>query len=76
MAKYLAIKTHLTSVKVQIKTGNELSKNEKSKTGVYAICKKKNGWPLRVSLFEGIADFWRDDSRTINECYVRVIKKL
>ena len=76
LAKYLAGKTKMQAVKLKVVVGGEVSQGETSDTGLYAICKKKNGWPLRISMFKGIADFWRHDSRTVHECYAKVLGKI
>jgi hypothetical protein len=52
--------------------GKELATGEESTTGLYAVCKAKDGWPLRVTLFAELADWWRDDSRTVHECSIEL----
>jgi hypothetical protein len=59
---------------VKVRVGRELSPGESSESGLYAICKRKTGWPLRVTLFGELADHWRHESRRVHECRVEFEK--
>jgi hypothetical protein len=56
--------------RVRFELGNELGAGEKSTTGVYAICKKKNDWPLRMTAIDAVAEAFRGDSRVIREARI------
>ena len=46
-----------------------------SENGLYAICKSKTGWPLRVTLFYEAAQMWQEPGvRDIREVYLKIIK--
>jgi hypothetical protein len=67
---------HLRLVRVKFEIGEKLEPGQSSSTGVYAICKRKNGWPLRLTALPGIAEAFRDESsRTIHECTIQKIIK-
>lgn len=55
--------------RIQFRLGKELH-NHPSRTGLYAICKKSSGWPLRITLFRELAELWQHPSRTIHECFL------
>lgn len=70
LIEMMAGETHLQCKKVRIVVGEELQPGQSSRSGLYAICKKKSGWPLRVSLFKEATEIWADPSRTMHECWV------
>lgn len=53
-----------------LRIGDEIPVGNASPNGLYAICKTKTGWPLRVTLFKELADLWRHPTRTIRECRI------
>ena len=55
--------------RIGFRLGLELH-GEKSRSGLYAICKKKSGWALRITLFKELAESWRHPSREVRECYL------
>lgn len=57
-------------IRVRIRLGKPLLPGEVCASGLYAICKARSGWPLRVTLFSALADHWRDPSRTVRECWL------
>lgn len=57
----------------ELHLGKELKPNEKSENNLYAICKRKNGWPLRVTFFKEAANMWFNDSTSINECKIQLL---
>jgi hypothetical protein len=50
--------------------GKKLEPQQKSSTGLYAIVSKKTDWTLRITMFQEIAETFRDDSRYIAECFI------
>lgn len=54
----------------KIVVGRELRPGEASKSGLYAVVKARSGWPLRVCMFQRLADHWRHPSRRVHECWV------
>lgn len=68
---HLASRTPDTRVvRVRIRLGKLLLPGDACASGLYAICKARSGWPLRVTLFSALADHWRDPSRTVRECWL------
>ena len=55
--------------RVGLRVGGELPPGRTSGNGLYAVC-KKNGWPLRVTMFQELADKWRHESRVVRECWI------
>lgn len=58
-------------VRVKLILGKVLAPLDKSATGLYAVCKAKNNWPLRITFFGEAAESWRDDSRIVRECFIK-----
>ena len=58
-------------IKAKLVIGEELSEGDISRSGLYAICKSKTKWPLRVTLFQKLADLWRHDTRKIYEAWLK-----
>lgn len=59
--------------KIQLILGKELKPGEKSSSGLFAICKAKSKWPLRVTLFKDLAEMWKNYSTCIYECYIKTL---
>lgn len=55
--------------RVTLRVGAEVPPDRASESGLYAIC-KTSGWPLRVTLFQELADLWRHETRVVRECRV------
>lgn len=56
--------------KVKFITGRSLKPGEKSKSGLYGIARKKDGWMLRISTYQQAAEMCRDNSREIVEVWL------
>lgn len=56
--------------RVAFRLGERLEAGQISKTGLYAIVSEKNNWTLRITLFQQIADTFRDASRYVAECFI------
>jgi hypothetical protein len=68
LADHLAEQTGYQVRKVTLQIGRQLAPGEKSSNGLYAICKAKSGWPLRITLFYEAAQLWHYPGvRTIHE---------
>jgi hypothetical protein len=63
-------KTGLQYKKIQLVIGKEVEDISKSTTKLFAICKKKSGWPLRVTMFSEMAEMWKDNSVIVKECNI------
>lgn len=50
--------------------GRNLADGELSKSGIYGIVSAKNGLLLRASLIAGVAELYRDSTRSICEAYL------
>lgn len=59
--------------KIQLILTKELKPGESSSSGLFAICKAKSKWPLRVTLFKDMAKMWKNKSTSIFECYIKII---
>ena len=68
LAEYIAKITNKQVKKVTLHLGKELSVGDTSESGLYAICKAKNLWPLRVTFFKELAELWKSDTTVIYEC--------
>lgn len=55
---------------VRLRTGRDLGPGEASRSGLYAVCKARSGWPLRVTLFAELAGRWRHPTRVVREAWV------
>jgi hypothetical protein len=42
-------------------------------TKLFAICKKSNGWPLRITFFKELAELWTTDTTFIQEARIKVV---
>ncbi len=56
--------------RVQFVVSRALRPGEASRSGLYAIASARTGRVLRISLFQAIADEFRDESREIFECWL------
>ena len=59
-------------VRVRLRLGALLAPGAVSPTGLYAVCSARSGRILRVTLFQDLAELWRDPSRTVYACFLRV----
>lgn len=64
----------LSLAEVSLHVGPPLQPGQPSPTGLYAVC-KSSGWPLRVTLFQSLAEWWRDPTRPVHVCYADVVKE-
>ena len=58
-------------VPVSLKLGQELQHNTKSSNGVYLIC-KPNGWVLRCTFFQELAEKWRHETRIVRQGWIEI----
>ena len=56
--------------RVKLHLEKQLEAGQVSTTGLYAICKAKSGWPLRVTFFKDLASMWKNDTTSIYECKI------
>jgi hypothetical protein len=69
LADKLADQTNKQVKRVELVLGDE--PNEETK--LYAICKKKGGWPLRVTLFKEAAEMWTSNTTEVKSCKIKVL---
>lgn len=55
---------------VQFISTRTLQPGEESKSGLYGIARKKDGWTLRITTFKELAELARDNSREIVETWI------
>lgn len=55
--------------RVTLRVGKDIPPNKASPNGLYAVC-KKSGWPLRVTMFQELAESWRHETRQVRECWI------
>lgn len=63
----------LCVVRLQLRLGRRLAPGEVSRTGLYAIVSTRKSTILRVTLFQALAEGWRDVSRDVYECFANVV---
>lgn len=71
LAEKLAKQTNKVCKTVKLFLGEEIQPTDSIQ--LYAICKKKSGWPLRVTLFGKAAQMWKSDSTEIRSCKIQII---
>jgi hypothetical protein len=68
------IKTYLTGPyeirRRKFIIGRDLAPGEKSKSGAYAVVGTHKGRTLRITLYQQLAEIFRDDSRKIAEAWL------
>lgn len=70
LCDYIAKQVPGTEVKpIKIRVGNEIPPGNLSSNGLYAVC-KVSGWPLRVTMFQELAESWRHETRIVRECWI------
>lgn len=66
VCEYLAARVEGCRVRpARLQAGPVLAPGETSPTGLYVLAKARSGWPLRVTLFQDLAEHWRDPSRVV-----------
>lgn len=73
LAEYLARLTdeRYEVVSLTFRVGRRLEPGEESRSGLYALCSKKTGTVLRISLLQEIAEEMLDPAwRYLAECYL------
>ena len=68
LAQYIVTGTDMWVEKIRIHLTTEL--DGKSSNGLYAVCKKDSLWPLRITMFEEMANMWKNDSTVVYGCYI------
>lgn len=58
---------------VQVILSQPIDVSEQSKTGLYAVCKAKSLWPLRITMFKELAELWRNDSTVVYDCTLQKV---
>lgn len=61
--------------RLSIQLGDKIDDIDSSKAKIFAICKSKTKWPLRVTMFREAAKLWEDKGvRDIYSCNIKIIK--
>lgn len=73
LADKIAKQTGKQSVPVQLIIGDKIDDIDQSDCKLFAICKSKSKWPLRVTGFKDLAKMWElPGNRDIYQCYVKL----
>lgn len=70
LAEYVARVAGCSVEPFRLVVGPELPPGGRAETGLYAVVKAGSGWPLRVTMFQPLADLWRHPSRRVHAAKV------
>lgn len=74
LSEKLAYQTGKQSKKVSLILGDKVENIESEQHQLFAICKTKSKWPLRVTMFKDLAKMWEMKGvRDIYQCSLKVI---
>lgn len=72
LAEFISSKLPDSQVQqVEFIVSRKLEKGQKSKSGLYGITNKRDGWMLRICMSSELAEMFRHDSREVVEVWLR-----